>query len=116
MSQRALVRLEQSVMTVAQQTVQQIYRKGVKFSKAGVILLDIRPEAVIQGALPFDEDDTVPNAQAASVALDAITARFGKSALVCSATLKGSGNWQMRQTRRSPNYTTKLSDVPVVRA
>jgi DNA polymerase V len=47
-------------------------------------------------------------------AMDAVNAAQGRDSLVSAATL-GSG-WRMRQNNRSPGYTTRLAEIPVVRA
>jgi DNA polymerase V len=47
-------------------------------------------------------------------AMDAVNAAQGRDTLVSAATL-GQG-WRMRQDNRSPAYTTRLADLPVVRA
>lgn len=47
-------------------------------------------------------------------ALDDINTRFGKKTMVlASEGMKGP--WQLRADHRSPRYTTRLSDLPVVR-
>jgi DNA polymerase V len=48
------------------------------------------------------------------IALDKINDRFGKKTMVlASEGMKQS--WQLRADHRSPRYTTRLSDLPVVR-
>ncbi|WP_286164071.1 DUF4113 domain-containing protein [Loktanella sp. PT4BL] len=47
-------------------------------------------------------------------ALDAVNTRFGKKTLVLGS--EGmSRSWQLRANHRSPRYTTRISDLPVVR-
>lgn len=47
-------------------------------------------------------------------ALDAVNARFGKKTMVLAS--EGfTRTWQLRADHRSPRYTTRLSDLPVVR-
>ena len=45
--------------------------------------------------------------------LDALNKRFGRGAVKVSTQGAYSG-WQMRQARKSPNYTTDWAEVPVV--
>ena len=46
--------------------------------------------------------------------LDAVNTRFGKKTLVLAS--EGmSRSWQLRADHRSPRYTTRLSDLPVVK-
>ena len=47
-------------------------------------------------------------------ALDAVNARFGKKVLVVAS--EGMRRtWALRADHRSPRYTTRISDLPVVR-
>jgi DNA polymerase V len=47
-------------------------------------------------------------------ALDAVNARFGKKTMVL-ASESMQRSWQLRADHRSPRYTTRLSELPVVR-
>jgi DNA polymerase V len=80
------------------------------FTKAGVLLDDLLPLEDRPRTL-FD----VPRGSPALMqALDAVNARFGKKTMV----LASEGfmrTWQLRADHRSPRYTTRLSDLPVVR-
>jgi len=51
---------------------------------------------------------------AVMAALDAVNARFGKKTMVL-ATEGTQRAWKMRAAHRSPRYTTRISDLPVVR-
>nr|WP_283094811.1 DUF4113 domain-containing protein [Loktanella sp. SALINAS62] len=47
-------------------------------------------------------------------ALDDVNGRFGKKTMVIAS--EGvSRSWQLRANHRSPRYTTRLADLPVVR-
>ena len=52
------------------------------------------------------------------VAMDAINGRYGKGTVHPAATGKAGPQrvWGMKQERRTPQYTTRLEDVPMVRA
>ena len=81
------------------------------FTKAGVMVNDLLPIADRPKTL-FDRSDAAPSA--AMIALDKINDRFGKKTMVlASEGIKQS--WQLRADHRSPRYTTRLSDLPVVR-
>lgn len=87
-----------------------MYRPGYCYKKAGVILSEIHPDTQYQsdmfaGAL----DDPVLMAT-----FDQINARFGKGTMKLSQ--DGSRrSWQMRQERKSPEYTTNWAELPVCR-
>jgi len=89
-----------------------IYRKGYRYKKAGVLVLDIVPEDRVQGAL-FDRVDRAKHA-AVMKTLDAINSRFGRDTLKMA--VQGSGEkWKLRQEKLSPSYTTKWNDIITVR-
>ncbi|MFY8041674.1 MAG: DUF4113 domain-containing protein [Rhodoferax sp.] len=46
-------------------------------------------------------------------ALDTLNKRYGRGAVKIS-TQGAYKDWQMRQERKSPNYSTRWADVPVV--
>jgi DNA polymerase V len=81
------------------------------FNKAGVMLNDLLPMEDRPRTL-FDVPR--PNASAAMLALDQINKRFGKKTVVLAS--EGmQQSWQLRADYRSPRYTTRLSDLPIVR-
>jgi len=104
-----------------------IYREGFKYAKAGVMLLELQPDSVLQGELDWGGDE-VDAEGASSVrrddktrlmgALDNINQRFGKGTMkMASAGLEGDRRvWSMKQERRTPAYTTCWADIPVARA
>jgi DNA polymerase V len=50
-------------------------------------------------------------------AMDQLNRRFGKrTVFVGSAGVPQAHEWAMRQERRTPQYTTRLADIPVVMA
>ena len=81
------------------------------FTKAGVMLDDLLP---IEDRPRTLFDVPRPKQNAAMLALDQINDRFGKKTMVlASEGMKRT--WQLRADHRSPRYTTRLSDLPVVR-
>lgn len=98
-----------------------IYCQGFKYAKAGVMLLDLQPDSIIQGELDLGGDDSLEDiADKARLmsALDAINKRYGRGTMkMASAGLEGDRRvWSMRQERRTPAYTTNWADIPIVRA
>ncbi|HIJ78410.1 MAG: Y-family DNA polymerase [Desulfobulbaceae bacterium] len=89
-----------------------LYRPGYAYQKAGVVLLDLLPEARQQGHL-FGGDSG--KAGPLMAALDKINNRWGRET-VQSAAAGFTKSWKNRQERKSPAYTTCWHDLPVVRA
>jgi len=85
--------------------------QGYGFTKAGIMLADLirfedRPLTL------FDVEK--PKSAALMGALDQVNSRFGKKTLVLAS--EGMKRpWQLRSDHRSPRYTTRLTDLPVVR-
>jgi DNA polymerase V len=80
------------------------------FTKAGVMLDDLLPVGDRPRTL-FDVPDRPP---ALMQALDAVNARFGKKTMTLAS--EGTSRaWQTRAAHRSPRYTTRIEDLPVVR-
>lgn len=97
----------------ALQGLRNIFRTGYRFKKAGVVFGDIRPAGEVQMDL-FDHEDRA-GAQRLMKALDAVNARMGAGVLRYAA--EGVAQpWKTRFEKRSPRYTTRWTELPVVRA
>jgi DNA polymerase V len=84
---------------------------GYEYDKAGVMLDDLLPIAQRPLTL-FDEVKT--RSPKLMAALDVDNNRYGKKSLVIAR--EGfAGRTAMKQEFRSPRYTTRISDVPVIR-
>lgn len=81
------------------------------FTKSGVLLDDLLPEKDRPATL-FDQPR--PKSAALMAALDQVNDRFGKKTLIVGS--EGMARkWALRADHRSPRYTTRISDLPVVR-
>jgi DNA polymerase V len=90
-----------------------IYRPGHAFAKAGVLLLELQPETLVQGHL-FEQRDT-ERSKLLMQTLDNLNRQFGARTLqYASAGLKKS--WGLRQEMRSNRWTTAWGELLVVRA
>lgn len=97
--------------------VSQFYKPGFQLAKAGVMLLDLMPNNVLQGEFDFDAPEPRDRGKL-MVAMDSINDRYGLGAIHVGSAV-GTGpprDWAMRQDRLTPQYTTKWSDLPVARA
>ncbi len=90
-----------------------IYREGFRYQKAGVMLSDIAPAGSVQGEL-FTDHALPPNSAKLMSTLDKINHKMGKGVLkIASEGIEKS--WQMKRGNVSPAYTTKWSELPLVR-
>ncbi|HNV58850.1 MAG TPA: Y-family DNA polymerase [Rhodoferax sp.] len=105
------------LVTAALAGLKTIYRLGFVYAKAGVMLLDLQPLTQQQGELDL-EDDRCEDRTKLMGALDSLNQRFGRgTVLMASAGLAGDRRqWSMKQERRTPGYTTRWADIPLVRA
>ncbi|HEV2662117.1 MAG TPA: DUF4113 domain-containing protein, partial [Ktedonobacteraceae bacterium] len=104
------------LIAVAQGLLQQVYRPGIRYHRAGVYLAEIGPRHVIQPDL-FGRYDGEQEARKARLmaALDIITAFCGRDALFFGS--QGIMRpWQSRAERRSGAYTTRWTDILIVSA
>lgn len=93
-----------------------IFRPGILYAKAGVMLLELQPDTQIQRELDLEAEDLEDRTRLMT-ALDSLNNRFGKgTVLTASAGLAGDKRaWSMRQERRTPRYTTDWNALPVAR-
>ena len=92
--------------------LKKIFHPGYWYKKAGVMLMDICSQDVIQGNI-WDKIDRKKHSRLMEV-LDRTSDRFGRNALKLA--VQGDGEqWKIKQERLSPSYTTKISDFPIVK-
>lgn len=87
---------------------ERMFKPDYQYKKAGIMLSEISPVAQMQGDL-LERNFTTSGKL--MQALDAMNQRFGRGAVKVS-TQGAYGDWQMRQERKSPNYTTQWDEVP----
>jgi DNA polymerase V len=105
------------IVAAALSGLKAIYRPGFKMAKAGVMLLELQSDKVLQQELAL-EDDNVTDRGRLMATLDDLNHRYGRgTVLMASAGLAGNRrSWSMKQERRTPGYTTCLDDMAVARA
>ncbi len=88
--------------------LKQIFKKGYKYKKVGVILQGLQPERAetirLYGEQTYKKDKRLMKA------LDAITQKFGKETIRFGIACK-TNNWQMKAEMKSNRYTTCLNEV-----
>lgn len=95
--------------------LKRIFRKGYRYQKAGVLLLDLAPCGPTQGDL-FAHSDPAREERARRLmqTIDTLNRRMGRGT-VFHAAQGVSGRWRMKGGSLSPAYTTRWSDLPVAR-
>jgi DNA polymerase V len=99
----------QELLYYALKGLKTIYRPNFKYKKAGVMLMDISNEGLVQGNL-FDTIDRKKHQKLMTV-LDNVNERYGRNTLKFA--IMGNGKaWKIKQERLSPCYTTRITDFP----
>ena len=98
------------LLAAARRGVEASWRDGYEFSKAGILLddliaADLRPRTLFEG--------DVDRRERLMTALDAVNDRFGKFSAV-PAVQGFKHGWKARAENKSPAWTTRLDEVPVV--
>lgn len=91
--------------------VQTIFKTGIKYKRAGVILTGLVPEDNFQLDLFTKED---PKHKPLMNAIDQINKKY-KSNQVKLGNQDLERTWKMRQERLTPKYTTNINDIIVVK-
>jgi len=88
-----------------------VYKRGFKYAKAGVMLMELQPVSRHQFTLNLEHDEPTnnPNRIRLMHALDSVNGRFGPGTLnLASAGTAGEHRlWQMKQQRKTPGDTTR---------
>ena len=101
--------------------LERIYRPGFAYKKAGVLLTGLtRADAAPRSLFSYAEaeiaakrDVKMQKAAELMQAFDTINHRFGRGSITYGQ-LRKPANWFMTQSRSSPHYTTRWSDLPRV--
>ncbi len=101
------------IIKYANIALSKIYRPGFKFKKAGVIITGICPDCAIQQDL-FDTNLNRDKHARIMPIMDKLNSGFNRNSLIMAAQM-GSQKWKMKQNHKSPCYTTRVSDFPVVK-
>lgn len=96
--------------------LESIWREGVDFAKAGIMLMDLRGAGAVQGELDFDAVDAPEQGTRLMDVMDAINRKLGAGSVSVASAIARRSGWEMRQERRSPGYTTNWNELPVARA
>ncbi len=116
------------LVSAAAVAVRRQFRAGFRYAKAGAVLSDLQPAGREQGELDLFaalEQEAAAPAESARAklmsAMDALNNRFGRDSVRLGTTAAASNGaelrvWATKQERRSPRYTTRWDEMPVVRA
>jgi len=90
--------------------VEQIFKEGIRYHKAGVMLAELETTSQRQVS-PFEGADHEKMARLAE-AVDSVNRKMGARVIEHAAVGKDH-EWKMRSEMKSPLYTTSWRDIPV---
>lgn len=102
--------------------LRRIYKPGINYARAGVMLLELQPATTWQHTLDLDDPagDALATPAGASrlmQAVDLVNARWGKGALTVGAAHPPAWpGWRMKRERLTPRYTTRWEEMAIARA
>ena len=91
--------------------MEKIFREGIEYRKAGIILNGLVPAEKLTVRM-FD-DAKFEKLHKLTKAVDEINQKFGRDT-VKFATVKSAGNWKMKSARKSNAYTTNWNELMIV--
>lgn len=92
-----------------QTALNEVYREGYEYKKAGFMLCELSDGNGFQGDLL--SGTCLPESSTMMTVMDDINKRFGKGSLRSAATDLGRKQWHMKQENLSPKYTTCWKDI-----
>lgn len=101
-----------ALIAAASRCVRAAWRAGYRLVKCGVILDDL---CAVENAPRCLFQVPSPKAATCMAAMDGLNARFGRGTVFMAAVGTARG-WKLRAEHHSPCYTTRLAEVPTVRA
>jgi DNA polymerase V len=101
-----------ALIAAASRCARAAWRPGFRYVKAGVMLDDL---CAIEDAPRTLFDAPSSRTAACMAAMDGLNARFGRGTVFMAA-LGVERGWKLRAEHHSPCYTTRITEVPVVRA
>lgn len=100
------------LVAAAHRCIEAAWRDGFAYTKAGVILDDLRP---CEDAPPCLFETARPHSAELMTAIDRLNGRYGRHT-VFPAAMGIERPWKLRAEHHSPRYTTRLGELPIVQA
>lgn len=100
------------VAAIAGAMADRMFVPGSIYTKCGVMLEGLHAEAAMQTDLFAAAD---PKAGGLLTAMDGLNRRFGRSTVRLAAEGQGDRGYDTRRSQKSPSWTTRIMEVPVVR-
>lgn len=104
-----------AIIACAKRCLTAIYKKGFNYQKVGIMLGDLKPKIMRQTDLFDDGSENEVKSSKTMSLMDTINKKYGRSTIRLAA--EGIKQpWKMQSSARSPCYTTRWDDLPIVKA
>ncbi|WP_051261833.1 Y-family DNA polymerase [Desulfovibrio inopinatus] len=104
------------LIQTATELLKKLFKPGLRYKKAGVLLGGLEPEGCQQKSLlSLGHEEKHEKSKALMHAVDTANAKWGRNTL-SFASAGFEQDWKMRQGKRSPQFTTVWSEIPTVKA
>jgi len=100
------------LIAAAQHALTALYRPGYAYKKSGIMLIGLSDKSIQQRSL-FDDESQRSRSSQLMTAIDRLNRDYGRD----TVTWGSAGiarHWSMRAENRSPRYTTRWSELPIV--
>lgn len=105
------------IIVSAHKALREVYDPDFSYEKAGVILTSLVDDRYQQ--MSFfgykDQPKRLKSQISLMKAIDDLSLRYGKQAVTFAAENYGEQSWRSKHSRVSPSYTTRWSDIPLVK-
>ncbi len=103
------------IITAAKLCLKKLFKSGISYKKVGVILEDLRDKSHLQLDLFHQSSSEIQIKKEELMSVfDRINTRYGRQTIQLAAEGCNSRPWLMRSEMRSPCYTTRWSELPLV--
>ena len=100
------------IVAAALRGLDEAFREGFAYQKAGVVLLGLESAVVRQASLLDLPPEERERRRALMRVVDGVNRRHGRGMLRLAISSAPDRPWHMRQHRRSPRYTTSWDELP----
>jgi len=102
------------IAAAAAALLESTYRDGYRYAKAGVMMIDLTPQAHRQADM-FESPGNIARRAKLNAVMDRINNTYGRETLRVASSGRSRG-WAMKREHLSPRYTTRWSDIVVAHA
>ena len=98
----------------ARAAAERVFKSGFAYTKAGLMFENLMPADMRPRTL-FEDHEQLARRVRLMTALDAVNSKHGRMTIV-PATQGFKRGWKMRAAMKSPAWTTRIEDLPIVQA